>query len=304
MKKPNIKIKKRTIVFILLALLMFSLPHYSETYDETHDGLTWWDAVYLEEPVVDPANEGKLVAVSGKLVPHENVVDPVFGLHFPSSSVNRYVGRLSYDSGTQKFTWKNVDEGESTDGLEFARLGGETYIGEFIIDNTILSYSGISSRDVGMDDLDPAETEKLKEMGYFINSTQLWYSDIPSFDNLDKETSHLSRRQWLDQRKYDGGFRVRWNMLDLKKDTEMTVVGIQQGNTIMLCNDLDDVHSRDGYMTYEQFREAGRPISEATTGTKVMEIVFGVLFAVLAVLSVLPKKQKNDPAAADQNGQG
>ena len=279
---------------------MFYLPYYSDTYTDTHHGLNWWDAVYPEDPVVDPANEGKLVAVSGKLVPYETAEDPVFGLHFSSNIVNRYVERLSYDNGTKKFTWKTVNDGGSTDGLERARLGGKMGIGDFIIDNTILAYNGGLTRDVTMDDIDPSEAEKLEEIGYFIKSTQLWYSDIPSFDNLDRETSHLSERKWLKQRKYDGGFRVRWDMW-ASMEPELTVVGIQQGNMIILCNDLDDVHSRDGYMTYEQFREAGRPISEATPATKIMEIAFGILFVLLAVRSVMPKKQKNEPTAAEQN---
>lgn len=201
--------------------------------------------------------------------------------------------RLSYDSPTQKFTWINVGEGAGTDGLEYARLGGKTGIGEFIIDNTILSYNGFSVRDVMIDDLAADEVKKLEEMGHFINSTQMWYSDIPSFDNLDRETSHLSQRKWLDQKKYDGGFRVRWTMCDVN-DAELTVVGIQQGNTIMLCDNLDAVHSRDGYMTYEQFREAGRPISESTPLTKALEIIIGVIFLVLAVKSVFPDKPKNN----------
>ena len=296
--KKKIEIKKRTVVFALLSVLMFSLPGYSDSYKNEEHGPNWWDAVYLEQPVVDPANEGKLVAVSGKLTSYENAEDPVFGLHFSSAIVNRYVQRLDYDNGTKKFTWKNINEGSSTDGLERARLGGKTGIGEFIIDNTILAYNGGSTRDVMKDDLDPNEVKKLEEMGYFINSTQMWYSDIPDFDDLDRDTSHLSQRQWLDQKKYDGGFRVRWDTWDTY-DSELTVVGIQQGNMIMLCPDLDAVHSRSGYMTYEQFREAGRPIGESTKATKVLEIAMGVVFLILALTSLKPRKQpENTPPAA------
>lgn len=88
------KIKKRTIVFFVFAVLFF-IPVFVDT-DSLYRN-TSADAVLVSDGQPRPENEGKFVAVPGRLEILEPAKDDVFGFAFASPYLDRYAmtGRMA-----------------------------------------------------------------------------------------------------------------------------------------------------------------------------------------------------------------
>ncbi len=191
------------LIFTLLLGVCFSIPQALQIARE---------AVLLEEPVIRPENEGKVVILHGELVMLEPATDPDLGLTFETPVVNRHAEsyRSKYRGGK---CWR---------GISAVPLVGRASLGEFEVDPEILK-------------LVPAETE-------IHNLTDL--TALPIYTVTDDGRTYASPddiRGIGDGFFPDEGYYTRdaYTAFDLSTEQVLTVVGIQEDGKLLLCDDLE-----------------------------------------------------------------
>ena len=184
-------------------------------------------AVYLEEPVVLPENEGKTIIVHGKVEMTEPAYDEELGLTLETIKAFRY--DEEYDSITTQdkeivYKWR-------TRGTE--SIVGKAKMGEFELDASVLmAFPAESER---YEDFDPAEIKKYGTAWetyhtYVLVDADLYYSETTS---LRHGSEHA-------------GDRVSYyRYYDPSAHEELTtIVAVQQGNVLV-------AHDRAGAMVEE-----------------------------------------------------
>ena len=71
------------------------------------------DAIYLEKPVINPANEGKLVIIHGYATMSKGAVDPDLNIKFDSPVVDRQVQVI--EAQTKSTTTTSTTNGQKTE---------------------------------------------------------------------------------------------------------------------------------------------------------------------------------------------
>lgn len=283
------KIRKSTIVWFVLAVLLVA----SQVIEiEDYDGMTWADAIYVKDAKILPENEGKLVAVSGHPEMLEAVVDENIGVSFPSPKVYRSVEVLIYNSTFKDWTVKAVNEGKSEDGFETGTLTGRVAIGEFELDQEVIKRI-IGGKDVDKEDFSAEDIAHMEETGSFIKSGgRFCYTDR-------KDENIFSNSEiWAHPEDYDGDFyrwnkdldgsrKVWWTMWDIAPDDELTVVGIQKGNTLTYCDKVTGGISKDCIVSEDEMTDSANP-----KHVKFFTYALALLFVILGIRSVQKKKKE------------
>ena len=186
-------------------------------------------AVYLEEAVVLPENEGKLVIIHGEPEMLAPAYDEELKLTINTIKAYRYKETYKQTSFTdEERKWEWVSGGQET-------LTGQAKIGEFKLDSGILSAFPAESDYV---DFDPAETKDyvltyksiaagevcvLPDGGYYADTNVTYIGD--SYFNFLGAHS-LGERM-------EGKTAYRYKYYNPEKNGVSTVIGIQQGNLLV-----------------------------------------------------------------------
>lgn len=283
------KIRKSTIVWFVLAALMAASQFGG--IDDT-DKLTWADAVYVKDAKVLPENEGKLVAVSGHPKMLEAAVDENVGVTFHSPRVHRSVEVLKYDSVFGDWTVKSVYEGGSKDGFEGGVLYGRVGVGDFELDKELIKRGSFGGTDVNRDDFTDEAIAHMESTGSLIKSGGMFcYTECKdmSGDGIWDSPEDYDRYTYIWHKDWDGCRKVFWKMWEIQPDDEVTIVGIQKGNTLTYCDELADGVSKNRIVGEDELKsEPANPIL-----VKVMGFIMALLFGFLGVRSMRKKKKED-----------
>ena len=279
-KHKKVPGKKSTIIFFALAVFWAAVNIYDLGYDDDpdHEGnLYWTDATYVEDAKSHPENEGKLIAISGKLVSTSSCYDELVDVTFDAPRVDRHVEKLAYRSFSKEWVWEEVYAGKGVDGYEGKMLGGSLMVGDFTLDPDFTIQFGFDVVDAQKSDFSQEDIERLESEGYhFQNGTQLWVSQISS--------SALNTKKYDSD--YEGSYRMRWTISKMSGDGNVTVVGYQNGDTLELCEDMDALSVKDEYMDEEEFNKKAIP-PHRNKGAAIMMWCFSALFLILGIRNVI-----------------
>lgn len=250
-------------------------------------------AVYLEEPVVLPENEGKMVIIHGKPEMIAPVYDEEIGITINAFKAYRYdeeYKQTAREDNRTLYDW--VSSGQKS-------IAGEASLGEFVLDEkTIIAFPA----DVDYEDFDMAEIEA---NGYNVSQGKTdegawmdrWYVIVggPEGEAYYYSSSELnpsldaplyvreSNRQIAAEREGTKAYAYKIHAGVVSE--EVTVAGIQQGNTLVAHEKLLGVVN-NGVLTQEQLvnTETGY-----LAGGSIAFLVLGLLLVFLAL-----RKNKKD----------
>ena len=246
-------------------------------------------AVYLDEPVVLPENEGKLVIVHGSPEMIAPAVDKELGLTLNTFKAIRYTEaykRSSKEDTVETYQW--VAKGSKT-------ITGEAALGGFMLDEKTI---GAFPADNDFEDFDPAQlSARSFGIGYGkttegARTSRLWVIDGGEYyyDAFEYHTSHdipLYQRE-LDKEivvEREGAQAYAYRIYDAAGNAEWTLAGIQQGNRLVTDETLGPV-VRSGILTKEQM------LSSNKVGIIGGAAVFMLIGAVLVFLGIRKHKTK------------
>jgi len=213
------------------------------------------NAVWLDEPVVLPENEGKLVIIHGKPEMTAPACDEELGITVNAIKAYRYdeeYKQISGEKGVFKYGW--VSRGSK-------EIAGEASVGEFALDEKTISGFAADSE---YDDFDMAE---LRANGYEAGRgktaegawTDRWwvivggtyYYDSFEYSN-DLSTAHILREMDRNTAEERAGakayaYKVYTGLLS----EEVTVAGIQRGTSLAADETLGAI-VRNGVLSKEE----------------------------------------------------
>lgn len=234
------------------------------------------DAVVLTTATVDPQNEGKLVLFHGTVAMESPACDSEYGLTFSSPAVLRNIQayrRDSNSSSNRKWNWKSMGS---------RKLVGEASIGEFSLDKAVLAQLPIDTPCTVFRPEEIAELYLYENIG---GTTYLSKDSVPTGSTRTRSIGEA----------YVGKERVSYRCFDGEKTPEITVIGLQKGTSLTICQDISGASVFSGALTVDQVQRAHQKSALLRAG-------IGFLFAciclvVLARLTkdILPRK-KNKPA--------
>ena len=242
-------------------------------------------AVYLDESVVLPENEGKLVIIHGTPEMLAPVYDEELKLTIDSIKAYRYketYKQTSYTDEERKWEWVTGTQ---------TSLVGEAKIGEFELDADILIAFPAES---DYTDFDAAETRDyvltyksvatgevvvLPDGGYYAK-TQTTYVGDSYFNWIG--SNYVGEQ-------LEGKTAYRYKYYNPEKNGEHTVIGIQQGSRLVKDESLGAM-VRSGVLTKEQM------LSSNKGGIIGGAAVFMALGAVLVFLGIRKPKSKTKEA--------
>ena len=246
-------------------------------------------AVYLDEPVVLPENEGKLVIIHGKPEMTVPAYDKELGLTLNTIKAYRYVEEyklISSEKLLYKYNW--VSRGSKG-------IVGEASLGEFALDEKTLS--GLSA-DSEYEDFDMAELSAkgyvmgrgktaegaLTDRWWVIVGGKYYYDAFEYSGNLD--IPHVTRemdKAIADER--EGARAYAYKVYTGAGDQEVTVAGIQQGNRLVADGAIGPM-VRTGVQTKDQL------LSSNKGGIIGGAVVFMLIGAVLVFLGIRKPRAK------------
>ena len=246
-------------------------------------------AVYLDEPVVLPENEGKLVIIHGKPEMTAPAYDEELGLTLNTIKAYRYVEEyklISSEKLLYKYNW--VSRGSKG-------IVGEASLGEFALDEKTLS--GLSA-DSEYEDFDMAELSAkgyvmgrgktaegaLTDRWWVIVGGKYYYDAFEYSGNLD--IPHVTRemdKAIADER--EGARAYAYKVYTGAGDQEVTVAGIQQGNRLVADEAIGPM-VRTGVQTKDQLLSSNK--GGIIGGT----VVFMLIGAVLVFLGIRKPQAK------------
>lgn len=246
-------------------------------------------AVYLNEPVVLPENEGKLVIIHGKPEMTAPAYDEELGLTLDTIKAYRYAEEYKQTSGEQleyKYAW--VSKGQKS-------IMGKASVGEFALDEkTLVGLSADSEyEDFNMEELSANDyvlgRGKTKEGApterwWVIVGGKYYYDTFEYSGKLD--IPHLTREMNKEiALEREGAKAYAYKVYTGAGEQEMTIAGIQQGNLLVADDTLGPI-VKDGVLSKEQVLSANQG------GIMGGSVVFMLIGAVLAVLGLRKPKAK------------
>ena len=247
------------------------------------------NAVYLDEPVVLPENEGKLVIIHGKPEMTAPAYDEELGITLNTIKAYRYdeeYKQTSREKGVFKYGW--VSRGQKG-------IAGEASVGEFALDEKTIN--GFSA-DSEYEDFDMAE---ISAKGYDVGRgktkegawTDRWwvivdgtyYYDSFEYSN-DLSIPHITREMDRDiAKEREGAKAYAYKVYTGMSSEKVTVAGIQQGTSLVADETLGAV-VRNGVFSKEEV------LSSNTNSLMGGSIVLILIGAVLGVLGLRKPKAK------------
>ena len=246
-------------------------------------------AVYLDEPVVLPENEGKLVIIHGKPEMTAPAYDEELGITLNTIKAYRYdeeYKQTSSEKGVFKYGW--VSRGQKG-------IAGKASVGEFALDEKTINGFAADSE---YEDFDMAEiSAKGYEVGRGKTKEGAWtdrwwvivdgtyYYDSFEYSN-DLSIPHVTRemdRSIAQER--EGAKAYAYKVYTGLLSEEVTVAGIQQGTSIAADETLGVV-IRNGVLSKEEV------LSSNTNNLMGGAVVFILLGVVLNILGLRKPKAK------------
>lgn len=246
-------------------------------------------AVYLDEPVVMPENEGKLVIIHGKPEMTAPACDEELGITLNTIKAYRYAEEYKQTSSEKsvfKYGW--VSRGQKG-------IAGKASVGEFALDEKTINGFAADSE---YEDFDMAEiSAKGYEVGRGKTKEGAWtdrwwvivdgtyYYDSFEYSN-DLSIPHVTRemdRSIAQER--EGAKAYAYKVYTGLLSEEVTVAGIQQGTSIAADETLGVV-IRNGVLSKEEV------LSSNTNNLMGGAIVFILLGVVLNILGLRKPKAK------------
>ena len=247
------------------------------------------NAVYLDEPVVLPENEGKLVIIHGKPEMTAPAYDEELGLTLNTIKAYRYdeeYKQTSSEKGVFEYGW--VSRGQKG-------IAGGASVGEFALDEKTIN--GLAA-DSEYEDFDMTEiSAKGYEVGRGKTKEGAWtdrwwvivdgtyYYDSFEYSN-DLSIPHVTRemdRSIAQER--EGAKAYAYKVYTGLLSEEVTVAGIQQG-TSLAADETLGVVLRNGVLSKEEV------LSSNTNNLMGGAIVFILLGVVLNILGLRKPKAK------------
>ncbi len=242
------------------------------------------DAVYLEEPVVLPENEGKFVVIHGDAVMTAPAYDEELGLTIQTVKAYRYAEEykeISVEEGVHTFDWQSMMQ---------QTLVGEAVIGEFSLDEKTLGafpvdtdkyYEEFDAQEIRRYELDYALSDNSNNIS---KTDQLcviqngdYYFDTWSYSVADRLIIRDIDKAILDSRAGARAYSYRY--YDDAQHGEMTVAGIQQGNGLVAHEKIGPV-VYDGVKTIEELASSQK---NAVIGGAIAFLVIGLVLVFLAL---------------------
>lgn len=250
-------------------------------------------AVYLDEPVVLPENEGKRVIIHGTPEMIAPVNDTGMGLTVNAIKALRYAEEYrmtAKDELIETYNW--VARGSKT-------IAGEAALGGFTLDEKIINAFPADK------DYEAFDAAQLSENGYNTSygkttegthTSRLWvivggtyYYDAFEY-NTSLDIPHYQReldKGIVDERK--GAMAFSYRVFAPDSDADWTIAGIQQGNRLVVDETIGPM-VRSGVLTKEQVLSANKG------GIIGGAAVFMLIGAALVFLGVRKPKAKTKEA--------
>ncbi|MDY3014519.1 MAG: hypothetical protein SOR61_04905 [Evtepia sp.] len=281
--------KKSGVVLIAIGLLMSVLPIKAiVSVPESSEQLR--NAVTVQDGKVDPANEGKLVVVSGVLEPSEPLRDELTGVTLPGVIANRKVWTYQHvsDQDNERVWEWSAEENEYTkdgglvtnsENLVSTILVAPTTLGEFRLEEKLLFPIQKSSE---FTDYDEASLKP---------GWNLYSGGQESKFCLSKET-YLP---WKTTGGYinwaEGEQKLAYYITSSDDPMEYTIVGIQKGDTLVKAENIDSISTFEGLMTAEEF--AGEH-KKSGIAASLFAASFGVVLIVVGVVKCISGGRKDE----------
>lgn len=208
MKKSTIILLSAGAVLLALGIALFAFAPAQNTYLKS--------AVYLEEPVILPENNGKLVILHGQVETTETAYDATYGLSIEAPLAIRYDEVYTKSFVDNAWQWGWTEQGTDT-------VMGKAKLGDFELDAEILrrisaktDYSAFNSREAIWYNLPVADGKT-----YIVKKGADYYA--PTAD-----------RSAGDQ--YEGTVASCYKVLDPAQAGEITLVGVQSGSRLLISD--------------------------------------------------------------------
>ena len=250
-------------------------------------------AVYLDEAVILPENEGKMVIIHGKPEMTAPAYDEELGLTLDTIKAYRYAEEYKLTSSEKleyKYGW--VAKGQKS-------IVGKASLGEFALDEkTLIGLPADSEyEDFNMEEISAKGYEVSKgkttegawtDRWWVIVGGTYYYDAFEYSGNLD--IPHLTREMNKEIAEEREGAKAYAYKVYTGEDAEMTVAGIQQGSTLVAHDKLGAI-AKEGVQTKDQL------LSSNKNGVIGGAVVFMLIGAVLVVLSIRKPKAKERVSA-------
>ena len=279
---------KGKIILIVLGIILIALGGKT-LMDIPAQKAVLENAVYLDEPVVLPENEGKLVIIHGKPEMTAPAYDEELGITLNTIKAYRYdeeYKQTSREKGVFKYGW--VSRGQKG-------IAGEASVGEFALDEKTIN--GLAA-DSEYEDFDMAE---ISAKGYDVGRgktkegawTDRWwvivdgtyYYDSFEYSN-DLSIPHITREMDRDiAKEREGAKAYAYKVYTGMSSEKVTVAGIQQGTSLVADETLGAI-VRNGVFSKEEV------LSSNTNSLMGGSIVLILIGAVLGVLGLRKPKAK------------
>jgi len=246
-------------------------------------------AVYLDEPVVLPENEGKLVIIHGKPEMVAPVYDEELGLTLNTIKAYRYDEEYKLKS-SEKLLYKYGWVSKGSKGIV-----GKASLGEFALDEKTLNGFAADSE---YEDFDMAEisakgyevsrgktTEGAWNDRWWVIVGGTYYYDAFEYSG-DLDIPHVTRemdKAIADER--EGAKAYAYKVYTGNDGQEMTIAGVQQGTNLVADDTLGPI-VKTGVLSKEQVLSANKG------GIIGGAAVFMVLGAALVFLGIRKQKTK------------
>jgi len=247
------------------------------------------EAVYLEEPVVLPENEGKFVVIHGDAVMTAPAYDEELGLTLDTIRAFRYdeeYKEVKVEKDVHTWNWLSIGQ---------KSIVGEAMIGGFELDGETLNAFPVDT-DEYYEDFDAQEISAYAVDRMTLTSDGAMTGSHPRvirngefyyrehiYDLADPAFVREWNEEIINERKGDRAYSYRY--YDDAQHGEMTVAGIQQGNMLIAHEKVGPV-VYDGVKTMEELASSQKT---AAIGGAVAFLVFGLLLVFLAL-----RKNKKD----------
>ena len=278
------------IILLVLGVALIALS--GKTFMDIPAQKTALDAaVYLDEPVVLPENEGKLVIIHGVPEMTAPAYDKELGLTINAIKAYRYAEEyklISSEKLLYKYNWQSRGQ---------KGIAGEAVLGGFTLDAKTINAFGADS------DYADFDTAELSGNGY---ETSYGLTTEGAF--TDRLWVIVGGTYYYDAFEYSGSTDIPHVTREINKgiadervgakayaykvysgNQEKTVAGIQQGNGLVTDEKLGPI-VREGVLTKEQV------LSANTNGLIGGGVAFLVIGAVLVFLGIRKPKAKTKEA--------
>ena len=217
------------------------------------------EAVYVGRGAYDPANDGKTVIVCGEMKIVEPAYDDEIGISFDTMRVMRKAQTLKLTDKETKIEARGYYNKylEWSSGLsEMKDYTAKVDVGGFHLDQEYMDR-------IMLDGRAQYDEEKLNQQGYSVVK--------------DRNYSQTFFIQPMDQTKrypQEGDFRYEYSSSKYGNGSTVTVIGIQDGDTLRFTGSAADC-MREGELTKEEFREENR---KGGVGSVIMGIILPLAF--------------------------